>query len=566
MGNQISNLFNSDNNTNDLNDTTKLKPASVKQIVDYIATYYILTMDFQSLRKLYDIEYCDKLVILTSDIIERYFTDIQITYLAENIKNGKDDQGKDDQGKDDQGKEDVLEKDKMIFFNKDEISNLDIKNPAKKRRVCIGIAKYYIKIAHIFATILTTINPIYVYKDEEGNEKKADIYNRSKIPKDAKVEIFKLNICDNRIDALKRDTNVDFSKDLDPDTEIKLHPKMCSFNLKPKDDYTKDLDDDGTKDLDDEPGIPELMELYYDDEYDYDTGKFKGMKPETQKLFNENLKNFYNIFTDNIGIEMPDNIKKFSDIKLKNYNKKEKCQGENPAYDSSVRGTIENDLFKQYAENMKQMLNKANTNQEYLLDVLNKLFVYMTDPQTKKKIIRINPKLTEELLQETVLETRAIIVNLYLTCETDFANGIKIYEAIVDKKIIETIQSQVKTMEETAEKLVTENEIPKPAELKELNRIAVQRQKEVVVEVKPVVEEVEEVKPVVEEVKPVVEEVVQVKPVVEEVVAPMVKVKINVQGQGQGQGQEQENPVLGGHVSRKKRKNSKKNSRKTLIN
>ena len=105
MGNQISNLFNSDeNHANDLNDTTKLKPASVKQIIDYIATYYILTMDFQSLRKLYDIEYCDKLVILTSDIIERYFTDIQITYLAEKIKNGSDQVEK------------VYEKDKMIFL------------------------------------------------------------------------------------------------------------------------------------------------------------------------------------------------------------------------------------------------------------------------------------------------------------------------------------------------------------------------------------------------------------------------------------------------------------------
>jgi hypothetical protein len=83
MGNQISNLF---SNTNEETDTTKLKPATVRQIIDYIATYYILTMDFQSLRKLYDIEYCDKLVILTSDIIERYFTDLQITYLAENIK------------------------------------------------------------------------------------------------------------------------------------------------------------------------------------------------------------------------------------------------------------------------------------------------------------------------------------------------------------------------------------------------------------------------------------------------------------------------------------------------
>ena len=94
MGNQISNLFN--DTSDEATDTTKLKPASVKQIIDYIATYYILTMDFQSLRKLYDIEYCDKLVILTSDIIERYFTDIQISYLAENIKNNKKKESKEE--------------------------------------------------------------------------------------------------------------------------------------------------------------------------------------------------------------------------------------------------------------------------------------------------------------------------------------------------------------------------------------------------------------------------------------------------------------------------------------
>ena len=37
---------------------------------------------------------------------------------------------------------------------------------------------------------------------------------------------------------------------------------------------------------------------------------------------------------------------------------------------------IDDELFKMYAENLKQMLKKANTNQELLLDVLNKLFVY----------------------------------------------------------------------------------------------------------------------------------------------------------------------------------------------
>jgi hypothetical protein len=523
MGNQISNLF---TNTDEEIDTKKLKPASVRQIIDYIATYYILTMDFQSLRKLYDIEYCDKLVILTSDIIERYFTDIQITYLAKNIKNSSNEAEK--------GEGEKVERDNIMFFDKDQLLNLDIKNPSKKRRVCLGIAKFYIKIAHVFATILTTINPVYIYKDEDGNTIKANIYNRNKIPKGTDVEVLKLNICDNRINALQRDSNVNFSDDLGSDTEINIHPKMCSFNLKPKNEY----DDDDVKDLEDEPGIPELMELYYDDDYDYETGKFRGMKPETQLIFNENLKSFYSVFAETNGEPMPETIKKFSDIKLKDYDKKINCRGKYAPYNSNVRGTLEDDLFKQYAENLKQMLNKANTNQELLLDVLNKLFVYMTDPQTNKKIIRINPNLTEELLQEVIVETRAIIINLYLTCETDFANGIKIYEAIVDKKIIETATSQIQTMERNRERLVTDEEIPKPAELKELEEIAnrkIQKQKEKVASQQAIIqkeqENVEIVKPVIRETKVEVE---QQQPQVEQpqVEQPQVKVQINVQGQG----------------------------------
>jgi len=35
-------------------------------IIDYIATHYILTMDFKNLTKLSEKAYCDKLIILTS--------------------------------------------------------------------------------------------------------------------------------------------------------------------------------------------------------------------------------------------------------------------------------------------------------------------------------------------------------------------------------------------------------------------------------------------------------------------------------------------------------------------
>ena len=72
MGNQSSKP-NIQENKNTINSMSE--PA---QIIDYIATHYILTMDFQSLKKLYDKDYCDKLVILTSNIVEQYFNDLQL--------------------------------------------------------------------------------------------------------------------------------------------------------------------------------------------------------------------------------------------------------------------------------------------------------------------------------------------------------------------------------------------------------------------------------------------------------------------------------------------------------
>ena len=73
---------------NDNIDTTAKKPATIREIMDYVASYYILTMDFNNLRKLHDKEYCNKLVILTSEIVEKYFTNMEITYLAQSIESG----------------------------------------------------------------------------------------------------------------------------------------------------------------------------------------------------------------------------------------------------------------------------------------------------------------------------------------------------------------------------------------------------------------------------------------------------------------------------------------------
>lgn len=458
--------------------TNELKPKSISQIIDYIATYYILTMDFKSLRKLYEKEYCDNLVILTSDIIQRYFTDLEITYLAQRIKNGVE----------------VNEeaKDKVIFFDRDMLSKLDIQNSVKKKRICVSIAKFYIKIAHIFAAIVTTINPVYVYKDTDGNTVQASLYEKGKIPKGVPRDIYKLNICDNRINALKnKQTMVP-----DENGEITVGPKLCNMNIG---------DDGKDKTLGDEPGIPELEELYYDDNYDFTTGKFTGMSETTRKVFQDDLKIFYNVFTGNKDV--PPGITKFSDIKLRDYHNLDKCKGSDPPFERKYKGPLTNKLFNDYAENLKRMIHNANKNQEALLSIINQLFVYTIDPQTGKKQIRVSPTLKEDKLQEIVVETRALIIKLYLTCEMDYVNGLKMYETIVEQKILETAQNQIKNLEKMSDQLIIEDKLPEPAEVQQMKESAEEKISEKKAEIEKQVEEVKKEEKIVNnEVSSVVEE------------------------------------------------------------
>jgi len=403
---------------------------NLDNVIDFIATYYILTMDFQSLKKLYEKDYCDKLIILTSGIIDRYFSDVEITYLAQRIRNGEE--------------VNELSKEKVMFLTKDELDDLDVKNDKtksiKKRALCIGISKFYVKIAHIFAAIIMTINPVYVYKDVYGNIVKSNLLQKEKIPPNVPRKVYKLNICDERINALRRGQNSD---PYYVTGDITVAPKICSMNIN-KNGMVKTLAE--------EPGIPELKELYYDDIYDYKTGQFVGMTPGTQKIFKEDLKIFYKVFTGNEV--MPEDITKFSDIKLKDYQKTPVCQG--PFANKKFTSNGKNKLFENYANNIKYMIQNANKKQGKLLEIINILFTYVIDPYTGKKRIRVNPKLTEEILQQTMENTRKIIIDLYLTCELDYAKGVQIYEAIIEQKILETTQNQIKTLENEAVKLVQE--------------------------------------------------------------------------------------------------------------
>ena len=454
MGNSLSNT-NTDTNNNNIS-AGGGREKRLGDALDYIASYYILTMDFQSLRKLYEKEYCDELIVLTSEIVNRYFSDIEIAHLASRVEQG----AAADVGANASlpvASLPVAPLDKVLFLKKSDLVHLDELDSERKRELCNQIAKFYIKIAHLFSAILTTINPEYVYTDSSGKKVKRKLSEKSNIPADAVIETVNSNLCESRIDALKGEGSIPLEQEKrqesesqsEEEEEITIKPAICSMDI-----YTRRLEGaSGEDSLEDAPGIPELMELYYDADYDYASGQFKGMTEETQRQFEEDLKRFYTVFTE--SETMPETVKKFSDIKLKDYSKNKVCEGRHPVFEREIKGKgTKNKLFADYANNLRQMVASVNEKQQELLETINKLFVYVKDPKNpEKEIIRVNPELTDSMLHDLVAETRTSIVELYLKCETDFVEGIKLYEAIVEAQILETAQSQISTLQSEAVKL-----------------------------------------------------------------------------------------------------------------
>ena len=396
------------------------------EVIDFVASRYITTMNFKSLQKLSEKEYCDDLVIITSDLIQSQFNELDVEYLAQRVKSGIE--------------VNEMKHERVTFLNKTHLENLDIKNDKNKnvhkKRMCIGIAKFYVKIAHLFAAIVTTINPTYTYTDETNSEKTVTLENKNTIPKNVPRKIQKLNICDNRLSSLKFDKVGDGGL-------AKIHPNVCEINK---------TNAGNMKSLADEPGIPELMTLYLDDKYDYSTGKFVGMSARTEMQFKRDLELMYTTFTGEKS--MPSTIKTFKDIKLKDYEKN--CS--NNRLKTKITVETSDAHFKSYAKNIKQMMDRASNKQSELLSVINDLFTIEFEPYLQTKQIRVNAKLNEILLQKLVEKSRRIIVELYVNCENDYVDGIKLYEAIVEMKIADSMQNQILSLQAEVKQLENSEE------------------------------------------------------------------------------------------------------------
>ena len=481
MGNKGSRQIGGANIINE-KDNKYTKHMKFKTVTNYIAAKYITTASFQDLKNLQKPAYCNKLIILTSKIINKYLTSMNVDFLAQKTKKG--------------AIINKMDKSPILYFDKSDLDKLDVSSHVKKKRICIGMAKFYVKIAHLFAAIATTINAKYTYNDDITNEEKEILLQQFNT----------LPLCARRISILKPHQKTQ--------NRISVKSDNCNMNIKKTSSNIGGVEVPipslETKSLKDEIGIPELELLYFDD-YDFTTGKYVGVTKEARESYYHDLEKFYQAFTN--GLQFPNKIgiivnratnmakeqinqhfkkygqitfidvqknkayvkfknensrnnalndkifkvskweiKSFTDIPLQDFHNHPLCKKNSP-WLKSYTGRPTDKLFKEYAQHIQNMIHKSQTLEKSLLSVIKKLFAYWRDPVKREKVLTINPNLDEKLLQTLVEQTRETLLKLYVECEQDFNKGLSLFKAITDSKGIETSRRRIRNFQRKRDKM-----------------------------------------------------------------------------------------------------------------
>jgi hypothetical protein len=424
----------------------------LRETLNLIATQFILSNDFKSLKSLVNEKYCDNLTIITKDVLSSRFTTKQVKSLAKT--------------------------DTFFYISKNELARIEAGTRDKKNLMCKQIARFYVRIAQLFASIITTVYPNWSDTTVGPDGKPMNGTGTG------------TDFCQARIAALTKSIRPGPDNDK---TKVAIQPTICSLYANDSTLYAA-------------PGFAAL-ELLYNDQYDEPTGTFSNRSGAMQSKYEDDLTSLYQLFTGHSS--KPAEIKSFSDINIsalsKRFNEcgpktsaappgpvqtggqmfddraqsqaqaqaqekgqlekelesvrvkaeaKEKsirAQGENmsgiftTSSSSPVKVNQTDSAFSKYATHIKTMVATAERFKAALLAVIDKLFLIVKTEAGQPKIT-IHPALSNEELDKLVNQTRDIIVQLYLGCERDFYTGLKLLRVIIEEKMQENMEAALSTL------------------------------------------------------------------------------------------------------------------------
>jgi len=103
---------------------------------------------------------------------------------------------------------------------------------------CVRVAKFYVKIAHVYAAIMKTINPVITAKDKNGKLQKYDLMSKQTLPTEAEINsIEHNNFCTKRLNNLLQES--DYNRRNPRNVLMSLKPRFCNMNYDTKTKKTR---------------------------------------------------------------------------------------------------------------------------------------------------------------------------------------------------------------------------------------------------------------------------------------------------------------------------------------
>ncbi len=425
MGNSFSINLNDANN--DLKESSN-KTSSLVDYVDMIATNYILKQNMIDMIRFTDKEYYDNMVILTSYIMKNQLNNLDIGLLKNRVIDGFNGNNN-NQG----------ENENMYFAHTNKLKEITIKNEKMKQKALLIISKFYIKIMTLFSAIVATIDPQYVYEDEEGNKQYFNLRDFNSFKKlDKETKELRVSRLDNpiglvkkRLAILKNKINQNSNKNNEDSDHVVLNPgeKFCEENP------------EGYK-LKDEIGIKELDVLYFD-EFDAESNTWNKRSKLMQRKYDEDVLTFYQIFTGKKN--KPEYVNSFEDIETLPFHQLKRCINKDHYQDLLI--SKKDRLFQKYMEKIYMIQNITKSYKKKMLHILKQVII--PSEGNSETSFTISPSLHMESLLRYQDNVRDCINQIYINCERLFIEALILYEKMYERQHGVLVEKQINHLEKS---------------------------------------------------------------------------------------------------------------------
>uniref|UniRef100_A0A6C0KYG0 Uncharacterized protein n=1 Tax=viral metagenome TaxID=1070528 RepID=A0A6C0KYG0_9ZZZZ len=415
MGNSLSNNINKDNDSN----------GNLLKTIDNIASSYIFKQNIVDMLRFSDSQYRENFVILTCRILDKKLSNLNIDALKSRILDSKQVNRETKYGE-------------IVYFSEHEKMKSLLTNESDKKKALLIISKFYVKILTLFSSIVSVVDPQYIYTDENGE----NIFFYLKDFDDLKMidtttNKLKVYHLENPLSLVKRRLFILKNKmdQQDDNSEyIVLNPgeELCSMNIPES--------NDGVLKLSNEIGIKELDSLYFD-LYDEETSKWSGRSKEMQEQYKKDVTLFYQIFTGKKN--KPSKVTSFEDIELLDFHNLRRCK--NNDYFEDLLVSKNDVLFQKYLTKIEEIQQGTSSYKKQLLYILKSIFQKKEsqDGENDEIDYTIHPDLNMETLLEKQKQIKNCIVQMYSSCEKNFIEALLIYEKMYDNRYGELVDAQV---------------------------------------------------------------------------------------------------------------------------